>query len=129
MLSKALSRVLFLSSLSFIFAPQVLAQELEIQQVGVPLFVYFEIIGTVVGIVLMFMLIRATRGIGGTVRTALMNLLVGVGFFTFAFAISAILDGFDIMNMQFSMELHMGLMLLAMIMIVLFATKLAKLLK
>lgn len=95
---------------------------------GTPLFVYIEAIGTLVGLGLIIILYRVSKGLGGAVGSAVKSLTLGVVLFTVAFGISTGLDYFDLMAMTDSMAIHMGLMVFAMIMVVVTATRFAKLL-
>ena len=102
---------------------------MEMQQAGTPLFVYIEIVGTVVGVVLIGLFVRVVRELGGAVGSAIWFLIAGVALFTLAFGISAVVDGLGLTAMQNSMAGHMGLMVLAMIMVVVTASRFARLLK
>jgi len=88
-----------------------------------------EWLGTLIGILLIYLLFRAGKNLGGAVGAALKSLTLGVLLFTAAFLASAILDTFDLVPMVTSMILHMVLMAVAMIMIVLSALKFIELTK
>lgn len=96
-------------------------------ELGTPGFVYVELAGALVGGVLIFVLARVTRQMGGEVGAALRYLTVGVAIFTFAFAVSFVVDFFGLGAMQSSMAAHMTLMALAMVMIVFSALRFARL--
>jgi hypothetical protein len=95
---------------------------------GTSLFVYIEAVGTLVGLGLIIMLYRVSKGLGGAVGSAVKSLTLGVVLFTVAFGTSSALDYFNITSMTDSMALHMTLMVFAMIMVVVTATRFAKLL-
>lgn len=93
-----------------------------------PLFVYIEAIGTLVGFGLIIMLYRVSKELGGTVGAAVRSLTLGVVLFTVAFGVSTSLDYFTSTAMADSMATHMSLMVFAMVMVVVTATRFAKLL-
>ena len=95
---------------------------------GIQLFVYIEAIGTLVGIGLIIMLYRVSKELGGTVGAAVNSLTLGVVLFTIAFGVSTGLDYFNLTAMTNSMATHMSLMVFAMVMVVVTATRFAKLL-
>ena len=94
-----------------------------------PLFVYIELVGTLIGFLMIVVVFRVSRGLGGVIGASLQRLLLGALLFTAAFGISAFLDWFRITDMQNSMVFHMSLMTIAMILLVLSAIKSANLLK
>lgn len=98
-------------------------------ETAIPTFVYIELIGTVVGIVLFVQLWRTTRQLGGQVGTAIRYLTAGVVVFSLAFVISFILDYFQLTGMQNSMATHMSLMVIAMILVVFSAIHFTRLMR
>lgn len=102
---------------------------MDMQQAATPLFVYIEIVGAAVGVVLLILLLRVVKELGGELASALKSLIGGVALFTLAFALSAVLDVFDLAPMQSTMSSHMGLMLLAMILVVVTANRFARMLR
>ena len=96
---------------------------------GTPLFVYIETAGTFIGFLMIVLVFRVTRGLGGVIGASFQRLLLGAVLFTAAFGISAFLDWFRLTDMQNSMVFHMSLMTIAMILLVLSAIKSTGLLK
>lgn len=96
---------------------------------GTALFVYIEILGTIIGLVMIVVVFRVSREVGGVIGASFQRLFIGSLLFTAAFGISAFLDWFRITDMQNSMVFHMSLMTIAMILLVLSAIKSANLLK
>lgn len=94
---------------------------------GIQLFVYIEAIGTLVGLVLIIMLYRVSKELGGTVGEAVKSLTLGVVLFTVAFGASTGIDYFKLSGMANSMALHMVLMVFAMVMVAVTTTRFAKL--
>jgi len=88
-----------------------------------------EIVGALVGVVLTAVLVGIARQLGGVVRAALNNLIIGVALFTVAFIAAALLQGFNVTAMENTMVVHMILMILALIMIVLSARALTALVR
>lgn len=94
---------------------------------GIPVFVYIELAGSIIGMVLLLQLSRVTRQLGGEVGAALRFLLRGVSAFTLAFVLSFVIDYFGLSPMQSSMTLHMILMTIAMVLVVFSAIRFARL--
>ena len=96
---------------------------------GTALFVYIEIIGTLVGVAMCVIVFRVSRQVGGVIGASFQRLFIGALLFTAAFGVSAVPDWFRVTDMQNSMVFHMSLMTVAMILLVLSAIKSANLLK
>ena len=98
-------------------------------QTLLPFVVPVEVVGAIVGIVLLVVLARIARHLGGVVGSALNSLIAGVGLFTLAFIVAAVLQGLNVMAMENTMVVHMILMILALVMIVLSARSLTGLIR
>jgi hypothetical protein len=94
-----------------------------------PLLRVIEVGGTLIGFLMIVVIFRVYRGLGGVVGASFQRLLFGAVLFTAAFVISAVIDWFNITTMENSMMLHMSIMTVAMILLVLSAIKSASLLK
>ncbi len=88
-----------------------------------------DVVGAIVGIVLLVVRARIARPLGGVVGSALNSLMAGVGLFTLAFVVAAVLQSLNVMAMENTMVIHMILMILALVMIVLSARNLTGLIR
>jgi hypothetical protein len=105
------------------------AMQMSTPDTGTALFVYIEIVGTLIGLVMCIVVFRVSRQVGGVIGASFQRLFIGALLFTAAFGVSAFLDWFRVTDMQNSMVFHMSLMTIAMILLVLSAIKSANLLK
>ena len=93
---------------------------------GLHLFIAFEVIGAIVGIVLMILIIRLSREFEGIVESAFNLLTLGLMLFVVSLVLAAWMDWSHIVNMAISMTIHMGLMSLALVIILIAAIRIIR---
>ena len=96
---------------------------------GIPAFVYVELFGALLGIVLLIVLSRVARGVKGTIGSAVRYLTFGVFLFTASLIAGVVMDAMLDVPMATSMFIHMSLMVIAMTVIISAALVLMKIVK
>jgi len=97
---------------------------------GFTVHIGLEIAGALIGIVLIFLLLRVSRESGGVLGSAVNFLTIGIVLFTISLISAAVMDGFRLTSsMETSMTIHMGLMVVALIIILIAALRITKLVK
>lgn len=97
---------------------------------GFSTYIGLEIAGALIGIVLIFLLLRVGRESGGVLGSAVNFLTMGIVVFTISLIAAAAMDWLRLTNsMATSMTIHMGLMVLALIIILVAALRITKLIK
>lgn len=93
---------------------------------GFHLFIAFEVIGMIVGVILIVLMIRLAREFEGIVGSAVSLLNVGLGLFVLSLGLAAWMDWSHVVNMAVSMTIHMGLMASALIIILVAAIRIIR---
>lgn len=93
---------------------------------GFHLFIVFEIVGAIIGIVLIVLMLRLAREFDGVVRSAVNLLNTGLTLFVLSIILAAWMDWSHVVNMVISMTIHMGLMVVAFTIILIAAIRIIR---